>query len=278
MRSSTDAGSEISRNNEWKTCAECHSSADNINTQFEKVTIGIHSSVMKDDPTAQALRCSDCHGSHLLSKIMGEKWRSDFSSEQEYCKECHEKESVEYGNSIHSSAKLMSNSGEVALVCSDCHVEHEEKITEEKRNELSSHLITDKCIQCHYPVIMDSRYAFKARGYTPYLTSLHGVKSLNGQLVFTNCSSCHGIHEVEAFMTTDPIIRAELIINKCGACHPAVSADLSNSRVHLSAMEPVESKIFYSQLAMKLIIGLTILLISITVFGDIYRAVKRKSG
>lgn len=276
MRSSNDAGSEINRSNEWKICAECHSLVDNVNTQFERVTIGIHSSVMKDDPTAKALRCSDCHGSHLMSKIMGEKWRSDYSSEQEYCKECHEKESVEYYNSIHSKAKLMSNSGEVTLVCSDCHEEHEEIKTEEKRNELSSHLITNKCILCHSPVIVDSRYALKARGYTPYLTSLHGVKSLNGQIVFTNCSSCHGIHEVEAFITTDPIIRAELIINKCGDCHPAVSVDLSNSRVHLSAMEPVDLEIFYTQLAMKMIIGLTILLISITVFGDIYRVVKRK--
>jgi len=70
---------------------------------------------------------------------------------------------------------------------------------------------------------------------------------------------------------------AELIVNKCGDCHPAVSIDLLNSRVHLSAMEPVEAEIFYSQLVMKMIIGLTILLISITVFGDIYRVVRRKN-
>ena len=278
MRSSSDADSEIHRNNEWKTCAKCHSSVDFISTQFERVTIGIHSSVMKDDPTAKALRCSDCHGTHLLSKIMGEKWRSDYSSEQEYCKECHVKESVEYGNSVHSKTKLLTSRGEITLVCSDCHGEHEEIHPEEKRNELSSHLMTNKCSQCHSPVIVDSKYALKARGYTPYLTSLHGVKSLNGQIVFTNCASCHGIHEVEAFITTDPIIRAGLIVNKCGDCHPSVSEDLSNSRVHLSAMEPVEMEIFYSQLAMKVIIGLTILLISITVFGDIYRVVKRKIG
>lgn len=278
MRSPSDVGSQMSRNNEWKTCAKCHSSVDNVNTQFEKVTIGIHSSVMKDDPAAKALRCSDCHGSHQLSIIMGEKWRADYSSEQEYCKVCHEKETVQYGNSIHFETKLLTNKGEITLVCSDCHGEHEEIQIEEKRNEISSRLITNKCSQCHLPVIVDSKYALKARGYTPYLTSLHGVKSLNGQIVFTNCASCHGIHEVEAFMTADPVIRVDLIVNKCGDCHPAVSVDLLNSRVHLSAMESVETEIFYSQLAMKMIIGLTILLISITVFGDIYRLVRRKIG
>jgi len=277
MRSSSDAESEISRKNEWKTCAKCHSSIDDINAQFERVTIGIHSSVMKDLPTAEALRCSDCHGSHQLSNIIGEKWRSDYSSELEYCKVCHEKESVAFSKSIHSKTKLQTNRGELTLVCSDCHGEHEEIHIEDKRNELSSHLITTECSQCHSPVIVDSKYALKARGYTPYLTSLHGVKSLNGQIVFTNCSSCHGIHELEPFVTTDPKIMAELIVNKCGDCHPAVSIDLLNSRVHLSAMEPVEAEIFYSQLVMKMIIGLTILLISITVFGDIYRVVRRKS-
>jgi len=156
IRSSSDPLSKVHKINEWATCTECHqtdileihddktrsdSKSDNGIAVF---TRGIHSAKISLDENSNSLTCSDCHGFHSLSPELGAEWKNNYSNENNFCGECHTTEFSSFNKSIHSTASISSVIGEVNLICSDCHIEHEYAELISSRIEESVALITDK--------------------------------------------------------------------------------------------------------------------------------------
>jgi len=222
IRSSSDPLSKIHRNNEWATCTECHQTnvAEKPDDNIILFTRGIHSAKISLNEIDNSLTCRDCHGFHSLSSELGGEWKNNYSSENKFCGECHASEFSAFNKSIHSTASISSINGDVNLICSDCHIEHEYSEVISSRNEESIALITDKCLECHLPVVITSQFALNARGYTEKIESIHGIKNLHGNLTFQNCSSCHGIHEISSFSEVPAELAAVQIAENCGRCHP----------------------------------------------------------
>ena len=278
IRSSSDPLSKIHRNNEWATCTECHQTkimgnSDDNNFVF---TRGIHSAKLSINENSNSLTCRDCHGFHSLSSELGGEWKSNYSSENKFCGECHATEFSAFNKSIHSTVSISSINGDVNLICSDCHIEHEYAGVISSRNEESAALITDKCLECHLPVVITSQFALNARGYTEKIESIHGIKNLHGNLTFQNCSSCHGIHEISSFSDVSLELVAAQIAENCGRCHPNASTDFTTSLVHLSADIDSESDANIFRIAMLILVYAAISIFLITVFGDFYKKYRRK--
>lgn len=289
MRSSSDPLSQVHKSNEWATCTECHQTAamdsnddrshrdtkpENGNVFFTK---GLHSDKISKSGNNNSLTCSECHGIHSLSAELGAEWKENYSTENDFCGECHTTELISFNNSVHSTASISSVIGDVNLKCSDCHIEHEYADISFVRKEESDALLTDKCLECHSPVEITSQFALNARGYTEKIESFHGIKSLYGNLTFQNCSSCHGIHEINSFTEESPEIVAVKISENCGRCHPNASSDFTTSLVHLSATGESDNGINVARIAMLILVYGTMSIILITIFGDIYKAYRRKN-
>lgn len=288
IRSSSDPLSKIHRNNEWATCTECHQTNvaknpdDKTRNDSESgynnilFTRGIHSVKLSINENSNSLTCRDCHGFHSLSSELGGEWKNNFSTENKFCGECHATEFSAFNKSIHSTVSISSINGDVNLICSDCHIEHEFAEVIPSRIEESAALITDKCLECHLPVVITSQFALNARGYTEKIESIHGIKNLHGNLTFQNCSSCHGIHEISPFSGVSLELVSAQIAEKCGRCHPNASTDFATSLVHLSAAAEGEGDTNIFRIAMLILVYAAIGIFLITVFGDFYKKYLRK--
>lgn len=287
IRSSSDPLSKVHKNNEWATCTECHQT-DILENHDDKTrsdselyngivvfTRGIHSAKISLDENSNSLTCRDCHGFHSLSPELGAEWKNNYSNENNFCGECHTDEFSSFNKSIHSTALISSVNGEVNLICSDCHIEHEYAEVISPKIEESLTLITDKCLECHQPVVITSQFALSARGYTEKIASIHGIKNLHGNLTFQNCSSCHGIHAISSFAEASPEIVATQIAENCGRCHPNASTDFTSSLVHLSAIVDSEDDVNISRIAILILVYTAMSIFLITVIGDIYKKYRR---
>ena len=289
IRNSSDNLSKVHKNNEWKTCTECHTTdvedfpPDNsrrdqkvkrVNLVF---TRGIHSSKIIQKKDNNSLTCRDCHGFHSLSTEIGAEWKDNFSTENDFCGKCHAYESRSFINSIHSKTTISVANGEVNLKCSDCHIEHEFYDTGLLKEEKSDALITENCVECHSPVNITSQFAQNARGYTKKIDSFHGIKNLHGILIFQNCSSCHGIHEIISFKGEDRKIVTSQISENCGQCHPNASENFTVSSVHLPETVGSEDDVNVARIVMIFLVYTTLSIIIITIFSDIYKAIRRKN-
>ena len=287
MRSSSDSKSKVHKNNEWKTCTECHlTDGDDFLSDKSRIdlsvkngnvlfTRGIHSLKIVENEENNSLTCTDCHGFHSLSAELGAEWKDNYSTENEFCGECHTTEFMSFKNSVHSEIPISSINGDVNLNCSDCHLEHEFIDVSSLRKEESDALITDNCVECHLPVVITSQFAQNARGYTEKVESFHGVKSLHGNLMFQNCSTCHGIHEITSFAGEDPEFVTLQISENCGRCHPNAAENFTASLVHLQASVEIEDGVKMARIVMILLVYATMSIILITIIGDIYKAIRR---
>jgi len=288
MRSSSDPMSRVHKNNEWATCTVCHKTEvmDILNIRLRTddksgnvtmaFTNGIHSNKIIENENINSLTCRDCHGFHSLSAELGAEWKDTYSTENKFCGECHTTEFRSFSNSIHSTVSISSVNEDVTLICSDCHIEHENADARFIRNEESGGLITNKCLACHLPVKITSQFALNARGYTEKIKSFHGIRKLHGNLTFQNCSSCHGIHEINSFAKESPEIAAVQISENCGRCHPDATADFTTTLVHLTATAASDDVNNVARIVMILLVYAAMSIILIIIFGDIYRAYRRK--
>ena len=289
IKSSSDPLSNVHKNNEWLTCTQCHqtdkmenhddkslneNTIDNDNIVF---TRGIHSAKISMSGNSNSLTCRDCHGFHSLSLTLGGEWKENYLTENNFCGECHATEFNSFNKSIHSIAPISSVNGDVNLICSDCHIEHEYVEDNSSRNEESLALITDKCLECHLPVVITSQFALNARGYTQKIESIHGIKNLHGNLTFQNCSSCHGIHEISSFSDVSPELVAAQISENCGRCHPNASTDFTTSLVHFSVITDSEDDINISRMAMFILVYAALSIFLIIIIGDIYNKFRRRA-
>ena len=289
IRSSSDTLSRVHKNNEWKTCTECHMTDEddfltdnsrgdqNVKSSMVIFMRGIHASKIIQSNDGNSLTCRDCHGFHLLSAEIGAEWKDNFSTENDFCGKCHTSESRSFNNSIHSKTTISTVNGEVSLKCTDCHIEHEFDNTVLLKEETSSALITDNCVECHSSVNITSQFAQNARGYTEKIDSFHGIKNLHGNLIFQNCSSCHGIHEIISFKPEDGKTIASQIAENCGQCHPSASDNFTASLVHLPETVGSEDEVNVARIVMIFLVYAAMSIILITIFGDIYKAIRRKN-
>ena len=285
IRSSEDELSSTHLINEWKTCARCHtesitSTEDNIfrsgadNTGF---ALGIHNSVIKDGLDAKMLTCTVCHGAHNSAAEVGNDWTLEYSNQLRFCGSCHNLESMQFEESVHSRSAISTAAGEVQFICTDCHTEHRDFTPKlSVGRELSSTLITDKCLECHLPVKLTTRYSINRRADTPAVESFHGIKNLHGDLTFQNCSSCHGIHDLISLKETDSENSKLVLSVNCGGCHPNAAIDFAGFPVHLTLNDDSADWVKIARYIVTILVGSILFSIVVSILADFYRYFRRK--
>jgi len=274
IRSSKDQLSSTHLTNEWKTCARCHterivSRKDNMirsgsksglaNTGF---MLGIHNSVIRGGHDANMLTCTVCHGAHNTVAEIGNDWALNYSDKLGFCGSCHNMQSIQFAESVHYKSEISTITGEVPFICTDCHTEH---------GDFTPIIITDKCLECHLPVKLSTRYSINRSADTPTVQSFHGIKSLHGNLTFQNCSSCHGIHNLNSLKEIDAEkSKLSLGIN-CGGCHPNAATDFAGFPVHLTVNDDSTNTAKIARYFVTILVGAILLSIVVSILSDFYR-------
>jgi hypothetical protein len=193
-------------------CLNCHNKPD--------VTLGFPSgetlsgSIDRDAFIVSAhggqnVQCVDCHVDikgyphpELAAKNVFE-YKSVYA---ETCATCHEREALEFKDSLHSEANAAGN--ENAPFCTDCHNPHTQgKVTDESGKLLPSERVNipQQCATCHSTI------------FDEYAASVHG----EGVLLKMNtdvatCTDCHGVHKIVDPKTANYRLQSA---EMCSNCH-----------------------------------------------------------
>ena len=289
IRKSSNVLSNVHVKNEAKTCTQCHGNEDqkrnilNITNRIDydipirSIKKGIHFFNSKISDNSNLLTCSRCHGVHSLSEKIGKNWLNNYSIEADFCGECHTSETISFKGNLHFSQEISSLRGNISLTCSDCHQEH--LISNDKyqyNEEKSARQLTGKCLECHQSVRISGKFAQVAIGHSPNIDSFHGASSIGGDLFFSDCSSCHGIHELNSYTGRDKEEVKLAIITQCGTCHPNAAANFVSSPVHMAQGELLDSEESIARYIFLALIVTMISLIVLSIIGDFYKLYLRK--
>ncbi|MCH8305530.1 MAG: hypothetical protein IIB94_10425, partial [Candidatus Marinimicrobia bacterium] len=111
---------------------------------------------------------------------------------------------------------------------------------------------------------------------SPNIDSFHGASSIGGDLFFSDCSSCHGIHELNSYTGRDKEEVKLAIITQCGTCHPNAAANFVSSPVHMAQGELLDSEESIARYIFLALIVTMISLIVLSIIGDFYKLYLRK--
>lgn len=196
---------------EYEACKRCHFA------NYTKTLDGIHYQVLQSGNKTAPL-CTDCHGSHAVTKL--DQPRSRISQS---CGTCHKEISEKYTQSVHGAA--LSNGGSADVpVCTDCHGTHTIKEADNASFKLNS---PDMCGKCHSDAAKMSKYGLSANVYDTYLQDFHGVTvSLTKNQGPDNwttkavCSDCHGVHDIKSTKGGNTAQLKQNVTTTCQKCHP----------------------------------------------------------
>jgi predicted CXXCH cytochrome family protein len=119
------------------TCAQCHRGI------YKDYTRSVHFSVDERE-SAQLPTCTDCHSSHKITEVGGDKFMFQVT---EQCGSCHKKLSETYLNTMHGKAYKLGYAK--SAKCSDCHNAHLILKISDPRSSVGLHNIVNTCKKCH---------------------------------------------------------------------------------------------------------------------------------
>ncbi len=197
-------------------CRRCHS--DN-----QIKANSIHATLLKAEKTGIPAVCTNCHGSHAISRVTS---LGAYSDEEVYCLKCHGyavKIMFRNGESLSGTVNIASMQESVHnnILCSDCHYGFSSE-RHPKRNFASLRDYTlassENCRRCHFDK------------YTKTMESIHYVMLSQGDLAAPVCIDCHGSHDI----SHTGIVRV-LIAKRCQRCHAEIY-DIYAKSVHGNAL------------------------------------------
>lgn len=205
----------------------------------------------------QAAICTDCHGSHDISKP--DQPRQKLSTT---CQKCHSKIYEQYASSVHGKALAATSNPDVP-VCEDCHGSHTQEDPTTAAFRLKS---PDLCGKCHGDAALMRKYNISTEVFNTYVADFHGttVKLFEKQHPDqeTNkavCSDCHGVHDIKQVTDQDATVVKENLLTTCRRCHPDATANFPDSWVgHFPPSRDRFPLVYYINLFYKILIPLVI--------------------
>ncbi len=161
--------------------------------------------------------CTDCH-----TDLQGVE---DFPHAEKLvevsCGECHDKAEAEFNESIHYQARLDEDFFPVS--CSDCHGSHDIKETADYNSRVFHLNLPQTCERCHLERVKTERGGEFIKNYEK---SIHyeGLEKL-GLSTSSNCSNCHGAHDIRGVHDSDSRVSRKNIIETCASCHVGIKID-----------------------------------------------------
>lgn len=234
----SNRSSTINRANIAATCGRCHGDKSVMqgsgisNRPFLSYQESVHAKAIARGNTRAAV-CTDCHNSHDIRAASDPQSSISKMNIPRTCGQCHEKESIEFGDSVHGQAVARGVSR--SPVCTDCHGIHNIKMPfDETTATATSAVATESCAKCHEGVTLTQEFGVASGRVASYRDSYHGLASRLGSKVVANCASCHGVHNILPSSDPRSMINASNLTQTCGQCHVGASANFARGRVHLN--------------------------------------------
>jgi len=231
------------------TCRACHTDVDLI--KKHEVLRGAPIKMYQNSVHGRATRkgvyvaatCNDCHSAPLpngqrtahriLSARDPESTIYHFNI-PDTCGQCHESVTKDYWEGIHG--QFVKRGDTESPVCTHCHGEHGIISPSDPNSPVSAIKVAEMtCAPCHESAVLNEKYGLAGGRLASYIDSYHGLKSKAGDAHVANCASCHGAHRI--LPSTDPTssINPKNLRKTCGECHPNISAELAQTRIHETA-------------------------------------------
>ncbi len=197
-------------------CMVCHEDTDlttddqkSLYVDNEKYKSSIHGEL--------GFSCIDCH--------VDLKDVEDFPHPEKLspvsCRMCHEKAFEEFQKSVHSQATQEEDS--LTVSCKDCHGTHDIKGKEDYDSRIFPLNLPRTCETCHLEKVQNEKGGEFIKRYEE---SIHyeGLEKA-GLATSSNCSNCHGAHDVLHVHDPDSRVSRKNIIRTCGKCHVGIERD-----------------------------------------------------
>lgn len=193
------------------TCADCHETKEYKTLLSES----IHSN----------LNCSDCH--NYISNNLDDHPDNINKSQRADCYLCHNDVAAIHRESIHGIS--LKEGIDEAAQCWDCHGSHMITKADDEKSQVNPKNISATCSVCHDNPNITEKYNIPIPNPGElYSMSVHGKNVAEGGGA-ANCTSCHGIHDIQAVMHPKSKISPYNISKTCGECHSDIEEDYEQS-------------------------------------------------
>ena len=236
-----DEDSQIHPLNMPETCGNCHENYDMTeNHKFlakhpvETYRASVHGRA-NSQGRYSAATCNDCHSTEgtahrILSPDDPESTINHFTIPNT-CGKCHDGVTKDYWDGIHG--QLVARGEIESPVCTHCHGEHQIIAKDDPRSSVSHSKVAEAtCTPCHESATLNEKYGGPAGRLTSFIDSYHGLKSQAGDVTVANCASCHGAHRILPHTDETSSIYADNLQETCGECHPGISNELAQTKIH----------------------------------------------
>ncbi|MBI4716994.1 MAG: cytochrome b/b6 domain-containing protein [Planctomycetes bacterium] len=246
VQPSSDRRARVHPTNLPGTCRECHANVDLVKRHdvLRLLPILTYQSSVHGTATRKgiyvAASCNDCHsargpdGKRTAHRILGPADPDSpvfHFSIPDTCGQCHDPVTRDYWEGIHG--QLVKRGAVDAPVCTHCHGEHGIVSPRDTRSPVSAtHLAEQTCAPCHESAVLNQKYGLAKGRLASYIDSYHGLKSKAGDATVANCASCHGAHRILPSTDASSSIHPDNLRATCGECHPNISTELANTRIH----------------------------------------------
>lgn len=249
-----------------ESCRRCHFD------KYTKALEGIHYALLSQGQLSAPV-CTDCHGSHAISRIGKER-----AASAKRCQRCHSKEYDTYAKSVHGNALFNEHNQDVP-VCVDCHTAHtiQDPFSLDYRER-----IPEICSNCHANKEIVGKYGLSTDVVKTYLQDFHGVtlglyKMQKGENYkpgkpIAVCTDCHGTHNITSTVGPDATIVKTNLLKRCQKCHRDANEHFPDA--WLSHYEPSLTHaplVFLAGLAYKIFIPIMIIGLALQVLLHIWR-------
>ncbi len=258
-------GSEAESPTHWthlaSTCAQCHAKVNlgpgpiPVVRPFEAYLASVHGRAVKAGRRAAV--CSDCHGSHTISRATEPESSIARANVPHTCGTCHTEILAEYSESVHGEALARGVSD--VPVCTDCHGEHRILGPSMPASPVfATNVPLQTCGRCHANAQLSEKYDLPNAQVAAFQDSYHGLALRAGRPIVANCSSCHGVHDIRASSDPRSHVNPANLRETCGKCHPGAGASFALGPVHGGTESPGARAAGWIRFAYLWLIALTI--------------------
>jgi len=212
-----DDRSPVSIDRRVVTCGRCHQ--DELASL--RASVHRHGGEKDEEGSGKILDCFACHGSDVHGIPPAKDTRSPVFLDHQIkvCGGCHQGDLETYSKSVHGVG-LFESGLVVVPACANCHGSHGIYYAADKRSTLHKSNVAATCGKCHDEIEQRLQQSVHGRGEDPDGATERPAPGGRWKRNPT-CTDCHQGHHL-----LDPEQAAFQIesVNRCGNCHPALSA------------------------------------------------------
>jgi hypothetical protein len=227
------AGTVVGPPHETVACESCHPHGTKRGAPITCLTTGCHAPETTgffQSPHDRAYlgesapACADCHGGHDLKTGNAALDVACETEQDRTCLACHPADQYLPGRkglplaaglsaTIHARPSDGRTCAATASSCFSCHGVHGVKATTDPESRVHRSRVAGTCGACHTEAL------------DAFLESAHGTALATGSPLAPTCTSCHGVHGIQAAAGEAASTSAGRIVFTCGECHedPAVA-------------------------------------------------------